>query len=163
MAKGNKIIVTANPKGNRLSVVIDGTPKPGTIMTIKPGSSFVQGRPEYEAAGTSTGLMSADGDRIPIAVLDMDQKGGRPNDEAYVDGEVAEVYFPLPGDELNVLKLDVAGTGDDFAVGDKLIVDDGTGKVLITAGSPESEPFLSLEVVTDPTADQLVHCQYTGY
>ena len=71
------------------------------------------------------------------------------------------VYFPLPGDELNVLKLDVDGTGDDFTIGQQLMVDDGTGKVLLATGTV-SRPFIALEAVTDPTADQLVHCQFTG-
>ena len=45
-----------------------------------------------------------------------------------------------------------------------LIVDDGTGLLIATTGSPEIEPFMNMSVVTDPTgADFLNHVMYTGY
>lgn len=164
MARGNNIIVTNEPRGRRVSVKIDGTPLPGTVMTVKPGTTVdSNGKFEYEPAGVTVGLMTADGTRIPIAVLLEDRKRGRTVNDAYVDGDDAEVYFPLPGEELNVLFQNQSGTGDDVVAGTTLlIVDDGTGKVLPTTGTPESEPFLGLENVTDPTADQLVWAQYTG-
>lgn len=170
MARGQRILVSAEPKGKFQEVIVDGTPKPGTIMTIKPGTAVDgNGIFTYEPAGTSAGLMAADGDQIPIAVLLGGADGcvgvppGNLSTSAYVSGERGTVYFPVAGEELNILKLDVAGTGDDFTIGQKLIVDDGTGKVLGTTGTPESEPFVALEAVTDPTADQLVWCQYTGH
>lgn len=172
MAKGNEIIVTANPKGHFEEVIVDGTPKPGTVMVIKPGQTATSlssqgGRWEYEPAGTTAASgamgMGADGNRVPIAVLLEDHLQGRLATTAYVDGDRARVYYPIMGEELNMLKLDVSGTADDFAVGTPLIVDDGTGQVLISSGSPEAEPFISLEVLTDPTADQLVWCKFTGY
>ena len=107
--------------------------------------------------------MAADGDRIPIIVLREDYLQGKAATEAYAAGDRCFLYVPATGEELNVLKMDVAGTGDDFRIGDKLIVDDGTGKVLLSASTPESEPFICLETVTDPTADQLVHVMYTGH
>jgi len=171
MARGNRIIVSANPKGHFQEVIVDGTPKPGTIMTVKPGTTpDGNGTPEYEAAGASAGLMAADGDRIPIAVLLSGADGeaacppGRTATDAYVDGDRATVYFPIAGETLNVLFGNQAGTGDDLAAGTtKMIVDDGTGKLLPTASTPESEPFIALENYTDPAADKLVHALFTGY
>ena len=55
-----------------------------------------------------------------------------------------------------------AGTADDVTKGMKLIIDDGTGKVVPTTGTPESEPFVAREAITDPTADQLLWCSYSG-
>jgi len=43
------------------------------------------------------------------------------------------------------------------------MVDDGTGKLIATTGTPESEPFVLLETVTDPTADTLAWTMYSGY
>jgi hypothetical protein len=165
MALGNEIVVTANPKGNFRQVKIDGTPKPGTILTPKPGATIdANGIQEYEPAGVSTGLMTADGTRIPIAILLSDDYQGKTAADAYVDGNMATVYFPIAGDELNVLFLNETGTADDVVAGTTLlIVDDGTGKVIPTAGSPEAEPFLALESYTDPTADKLLHVLYTSY
>ena len=164
MPRGNSIIVTAEPRGRRKWVKIDGTPKPGTIMTPKPATAIdANGNIEMEPAGTSAGIMAADGDRIPVAVLLEDSRQGKTVSDAYVDADLGEVYYPLPGEELNVLFLNQSGTADDVINGTTLlIVDDGTGQVIPTTGTPESEPFLALESITDPTADQLVHVLFTG-
>lgn len=172
MARGNEIIVTAEPKGVFLEVIVVGTPKPGTCMVPVPDTAIdANGKISMEPAGTTAASgargMQADGDKIPIAVLLADDKQGKTATDAYVTGTRGMVYFPLMGEELNVLKLDVGGTGDDFVVGDPLMVDDGTGKVLLSTSTtsqtaPESEPFIALESVTDPVADQLVHVMFTG-
>ena len=56
-----------------------------------------------------------------------------------------------------------SGTSDAFAIGDILMVDDSTGKLVATTGSPESEPFVVMETVAALTADALVHVMFTGY
>lgn len=158
MAKGNKIIVSSQPRGVFETVIIDGTPKPGTCMTMKATAVDGNGHFEFEVFNAD----AADGENFAVAVLDMDALQGRLATTAYADGELAQVYYPVAGEQLNVLKKDVAGTGDDFLVGSTLIIDDGTGKVILTTGSPEREPFQCLEAITDPTADQLVWVKYTG-
>lgn len=158
MASGNEIIVSANPRGVFLEGIVDGTPKPGTIMQIKAATAAVNGRFTWEVFDAG-----ADGDQRLIAVLLPDSLQGKTASDAYVDGDRCFLYVPAPGEELNVLVADISGTGDDWAIGDLLIVDDGTGKLIATTGSPESEPFIGLEAVTDPTADHLLHVMYTGY
>ncbi len=161
-------MLAVEPKGVFLEGFIGSgvTPKPGTIMEIVQATVAVGGRFTYKPAGTDAASgsrgMSADGDRIAIIVLREDYLQGKTTADAYAAGDRCFLYCPAVGEEINVLKLDVSGTGDDFAIGDKLIVDDGTGKVLLSASTPESEPFICLETVTDPTADQLVHVQFTG-
>lgn len=171
MAKGNRIIVTPEPKGRFEEVIVAGTPKPGTIMHKKTGVATSGGRFTMEPAGTTAASgsrgMNADGDRIPICVLltFVDHCACPPSKgatDAYADGERGAVYYPVPGEEMNVLYQNQSGTADDVAVGDKLIVDDGTGKVLVSTGSVEDEPFQSCETVTDPTADQLIWAEFTG-
>lgn len=164
MPRGNSIIVTAEPRGRRMWCKIDGTPSPGVVMTPKPGTTIdSNGTIEMEPAGVTAGLMTADGTRIPIAVLLEDSRQGKTVSDAYADGDLAEVYYPLPGEELNIRFLNQSGTGDDVVAGTTLmIVDDGTGQIIPTTGSPESEPFLALESITDPTADQLLHVLTTG-
>lgn len=158
MALGNNIVLAVPRMGVTLQGYISGTPKPGTMMQVKAGTAKVNGRFTYEVYAPGT-----DGDRRPVIILDADWKQGRIATTAYADGDFAELYCPAMGEEMNILKGDVAGTGDDFAIGDLLIADTGTGKFILTTGSPESEPFQCLETVTDPTADQLVHAMYTGY
>lgn len=168
MAKGNEIIVTANPKGVFSECIVSGTPKPGTVMEFKRGvTSTTGGRWTYEPAGTTAASgvqgMAADGNRLPIAVLLPDHTQGKTATDAYVSGTRGFLYFPVAGEELNMIIENQSGTADDFAIGDKLIVDDGTGKLLISASTPESEPFICLETITDPTADTLTWCMFTGY
>lgn len=157
MAKGNEIIVSADPKGTFLEGVISGTPKPGTIMEIVPATATVGGEFTWRAYQPGT-----DGQQRLIAVLLPDTLQGQLATTAYVSGARCFLYCPIPGEDLNVLKGDVAGTADDFAIGDLLMVDSGTGKVIATTGTPESNPFICLETVTDPTADQLVWVKFTG-
>lgn len=167
MAKGNSIIVSAHPRGRYLEGIVNGTPKPGTVMTIDVGVAAVAGRFTWEPAGsTASGGasqdMAADGNRQVIAILREDENQGFDVNKAYVDGTVCFLYFPMIGDELNMILENQAGTADDFVIGDKLIVDDGTGKLLISAGSVEAEPFMCLEAITDMTADTLTHVLFTG-
>jgi len=160
MAQGNEILISAVPNGRFLEGLIDGTPKPGTVMQVKAATEPVSGRHTWEVYNRD-----ADGDRPqgPIAVLLPDQLQGKLATDAYVTGTRGFLYAPIAGDEVNMLLADVAGTGDDHAIGELLIVDDGTGLLIATTGTPESEPFVVMETITDPTTDTLVHCMFTGY
>lgn len=168
MARGNEIIVSSEPRGRFTECFVSGTPKPGTVMELKQSVAMKSGRWTYEPAGTTansgvTRGMAADGNRLPIAVLLPDHLQGKTASDAYADGDRGFLYFPVAGEELNMLIENQSGTADDFVIGDKLIVDDGTGKLLISASTPESEPFVCLENITDPTADTLAWCLFTGY
>jgi hypothetical protein len=150
---GNEIVVSPDPKGNFAECVISGTPKPGTCMQIKASTAADgSGRFTYEVYAPGT-----DGLRRAKAILLPNHLFGKTAAEAYADGDRGFLYFPLPGDELNLRRLDVAGTGDDLVIGDRLIIDTGTGKLIKTTGSPGEEPFTCLEAVTDPTTETLIH------
>ena len=159
MAKGNEIIVTANPRGVFLEGTLSGALKPGTVVQIDVSEGIdSNGNLSWEAYNAD-----ADGNRRLIAVLLPDTLRGKLATEAYTSGDHCFVYVPQPGEQLNMLIADVAGTADDHSFGELLIVDDGTGKLIATTGTPESEPFVLLEAITDPTADTLAHCIFTGY
>lgn len=158
MAKGANIIVTRNPKGTYEEGIIEGALKPGTLMQMKAATADQSGAFTWQRYQRGT-----DGVRSVIAVLLADELQGKTATQAYVDGDRCFLYFPLPGEQLNVLVDDIAGTADDVAIGDIFIADTETGRLIATTGSPESEPFEALEEVTDPTADHLVWMRYTGY
>jgi len=158
MALGKNIIVSGEPKGKNLDVIVDGTPKPGTLMTLKAATEPVSGMHTYEAFNRD-----ADGDLAEIAILLPDAEQGIDELTAFATGTVGKVYFPLMGETVNALVANLAGTADAFAIGDYLIVDNGTGKLIATTGSPQSEPFKVLETVAGLTADKLVHVMYTGH
>ncbi len=162
MARGNEIVVTADPKGQFVEGIIGAglTPKPGTIMQLQPATALVGGRHTWE-------LYNADAvggrPKGPWIVLMNDYLQGKTPSDAYTAGARAFGYIPLPGDELNLLVANIAGTADDHTKGEMLIVDDTTGLLIATTGSPETEVAMLLETITDPTADTLAWCQWTGH
>jgi hypothetical protein len=163
MARGNDIIVSSNPRGRfvegKLKTGI--TPKPGTIMQLEAATAIdANGRFTFELAAPD-----ADGGRPkgPLLILDYDWGTGKLPTDAYADSASVRCYVPIPGEEFNLLLQDVSGTADDHAISEMLIVDTGTGLLIATTGSPETEPFQLLETITDPTADTLAHVIYTGY
>lgn len=162
MAKGNRIIVTSPIHGHRESGIIVGTPKPGTVMQIDVSAGLgANNILSWEPYGAGPNI-AADGERGIIAVLLEDVLQGKTVDDAYTTGQIGPLYFPVPGEELNMIVENLSGTADDHSFGDKLMVDDGTGK-LIAVSSEEAEPFILLEDIVDPTADTLAHCKFTGY
>lgn len=157
--KGNEIIVSSNPKGVFLEGVVSGTPKPGTMMQIKAATEPSNGRHTWEVFN-----QSGDGVRGLVAILLPDHLQGQTAEDAYADGERCFLYVPAAGEEMNVLIGDVAGTAatSDFAIGDKLMVDDGTGKFVDATGE-ESAPFIVMETIDDMVGDTLIWAMYTGY
>lgn len=162
MSLTSRILVSADYHGRRVEGIIGAsiTPKPGTVMQIDFSIAKKGGRYTWKLAD-----MDGDGGRPkgPLIVLTEDELQGKLVTDAYAAGDRAFGYIPLAGDELNMILLDVAGTGDDHTIGEMLIVDDTTGKLVATTGSPECEPFVLCETVTDPVADTLALVMYTGY
>ena len=164
--KGTRIIITSKPRGVFEHVYITGTPKPGTCMEIKPSTAAIGNVFNYAVYGTqaaSSGqYVSNDGDRKAIAILlEYDPEGGIYS-RSYVAGEMGRVYYPAMGEQFNMLVEDVSGTGDDFIIGEEMMVDNGTGKLLTADSDAEAHPFTSLEAVTDPTADHWIWCRFNG-
>lgn len=175
---GNKIVVQGNPNGRWEEIVVAGTPKPGQFMGIKGSVAPVGGNPTsagrftYEEAGATAASgsrgMNADGDRIAVGILCGPGETAAtvpttsPAGFTYAAGDRASIYWPCNGDLLNVLYQNQSGTADDVAVGDKGIVDDGTGKILVSTGSVESEPVEFREALVDPTADALLLAVWCG-
>ena len=157
MAKGNSIVLGNDPRGRFVEGTLTGALKPGVMVQIDVSEGLdANGRPTFEA------FTAADGVRQIVGIL-VPNNPGQLSTDAYATGERCKVYFPLPGDEINVLLQDVAGTGDAHAFGEILIADSGTGEFIATTGTPEAEPFQLLETVSAPTADVLAHAIFTGY
>jgi hypothetical protein len=162
MARGNCIVVTAEPMGyfEEGYIAAGETPKPGTILQKQSATALKGGRHTYE-------IYNADQDggrpKGPFYVLLHDHLQGKTVDDAYAAGDRCFLYVPKAGDELNLLLLNIAGTADDHTKGETLIVDDTTGKLIATTGSPETEVAQLLETVTDPVADTLAWVVWTGF
>lgn len=161
MAKGTEIIVSSEPRGVFKECIVSGTPKPGTVMQIKAATEPVGGAFTYEAYDRAYDAMPS-----PIAVLLPDRLQGKLETEAYTSGDRGFLYFPVAGEELNMIIENVAGTADDYAIGDLLEVNDGTGKLQDASTSTlnnRAAPFTVLETITDPTADYLAHVMFNGH
>ncbi len=167
MARGNKIIVSANPKGTFSGGYIYGTPKPGVAVTIKAAVSPIGGRHTWEP------FSGADGALRPFAILLGDEISGKlevgstaaftggppvPGD-AYVTGGYCFLYFPEPGEEFNMIFGDIGGTADDIAIADLFGFTSTSGK--LKANSSYAWPCMAaMEAVTDPTADFMLWVKY---
>ncbi len=172
MSLGSGIIISAGagaPRGQfdeGFLGVNSGTLKAGIVMEMDDSIAAVGGRfawQPYGTTGASGGQgVSNDGDRKVIAILlPYDTTGGvRATDQT--TGSRCKLYFPQMGEEFNMLMEDVAGTGDDFFIGEELMVDDGTGKLLTADSDAEGHPFTCLETITDPQADHWAHVRFNG-
>jgi hypothetical protein len=160
MARGTEIIVSAEPRGKFDEGYVSTAEYPGTIVEKDPSVALKGGRHTYKVYQPGT-----DGEhpRGAYWVLLHDPLQGRTATSQYAAGDRCFVYAPLAGEELNLLVANLAGTADDHALGEMLIVDTGTGKLIATTGSPETEVAQLLEAITDPTADTLAWCQWTGH
>lgn len=158
MSLGNGIILNGTePKGRFQECIVSGTPKPGTCMTKVAATEPVNGIFTYEAFNRG-----ADGADAPTAVLLPDYLQGKLATDAYTNGDRGFLYFPLPGDELNMLLKNISGTSDAFAIGDPLMVDEDTGKLIAKTGTPEKVAFECAETVVAITEDTLARCVCNG-
>lgn len=147
------IVAAESPRGKYLEVTLASgqTPKPGTCISLKSDGT-------YEAWNGA-----ADGEQDEVIVLIENWPLGVGPTTAYDDGARAMAYIPLPGDELNMLCANISGTADTYPVASKLMIDDGTGKLIATTGTPEMEPFKVIEAPDAAlTVDTLVLCRFTG-
>lgn len=163
--KGNVIVCEGtNAKGKFEECTVDGTPKPGTCMMVKGSTNPAGGRFTYKA------FDRGDGFRAEVCVLREDElQGGLPT-TAYVSGARGFLYWPLPGDELNMLLRDQPGTGTSLntQIGDALEIDGATGMLQgVGSGGPTGShlhaPFILMEHLgVDLTENTLVFVKYRG-
>jgi hypothetical protein len=156
MAQGNEIVVSAGGNGRETEGILSGVIYPGTCLEMT-SAEPVGGRYTWRVYQPGT-----DGEQRVVAVLDMDKAGGRLATTAYASVDQAKIYFPCPGEELNMRVADVGGTGDNHVIGGVYTVDSGTGLQIKTTSTPEMEPFVNLETHAALTADTLLHMLYTG-
>lgn len=162
--KGNEILLsfTGGEGRQRIEGVISGTPKPGTIMELVPATAPIGGRFTYRVWQPGTG----DGTPGAMYILDTDPDQGKLFSDAYVSGTRGFLHQLLPGDEVNVRKADISGTGsatEDVAIGDKFYVVDGTGMISKVAvgvlNAVAVQKFQSQEAFVDQAAETLVWCR----
>lgn len=158
MSRGNRVIITPD-RAIPVEGILAGAYLPGTIVQVDASVALQGDRHTWTVFSRD-----ADGDqpRGPFIILTENLLIGKTMADAYATGERAFGAIMLPGCEFNGLLLNLAGTADDHALNEILMIDTGTGKFIATTGSPEDEPAMLLEAVTDPTADTLAWMQWSG-
>lgn len=163
MANGNSIIVSSFPQGNFREF------KKKTGETIYPGMIVQEDISVALVGGRNTAKIysrSADGEQPAGAFWVVTERlqamCGATMTTAIPEGDSMLCYSPLPGDELNLVIANLAGTGDDHTKGEILMVDTGTGKMIATTGTPETESAVLKETITDPTSDTWAWCTWSG-
>lgn len=158
MSTSDQIVLSAAPGGRFLEglVATGTTPVPGIMMMLEAAVEPIGGKHFW------TPFTDADGATGLVAILLPCRHRGLDKTGAYVAEEQCYLYCPIPGDEINVLLQNQGGTADAFAIGDKLMVDSGTGKFLASVYN-EAEPFIVAETLAALTADTHCHAFFTGY
>lgn len=158
--RGSTILLDVPGKGKHFEGYIGTglTVYPGIVVQLQGATALREGRHTWELYAPGS-----DGVRLPVVVVLDQPLQGRLYSVAYTAGEIAKLYVPAAGDELNMLLQNQSGTGDHYSAGEVFIVDNGTGKLIVTASTPESEPFMLMEAVAAMSADTWAWCMYTGY
>src|SRR5438132_6780507 len=112
MSRGNETIVSSNPRGVFEEGYVKATLtfQPGIVVEIDPTVALVNGEHTYKYA-----TPGADGG-IPkgpywIVTNLLNALVGKTMSDTYAAGSRVSLYSPMPGEQLNLLLLDVAGTG----------------------------------------------------
>jgi hypothetical protein len=165
--KGTKIIVSSHHKGVFEECKVVGTPYPGCVMEIDWAVEPVEGVFSWQAYGTTAASggngVTNDGDQKVIAILLEKKQEGAIYSTAYADGDRGHLYFPVMGEQFNMIFANVVGTGDTFAIGQEMMLEDGTGHLLACDSNAEAHPFTCLETVgTALTADAWKWVRFNG-
>lgn len=144
--KGNSIIVASPKRGVQVEGTLSGANYPGTAMQVKPSTAFVNGRPVFQYYQPN-----ASGDPRLIAILLENYLYGGQANQQYADGDHCFVYYPLPGEDMNII-VDVPGTGTtqtEFSIGSRLIPQNTNGHFEVESTSSFVAWFMSNENLSD--------------
>jgi hypothetical protein len=158
MAKGSEILLSSDPQGRFEECIVSGTPSPGTCMEIVPSIAPVGGRFTFRA------VSRADGTKGPVVVLLPDRLQGYSATTAYTTGARGFMYWPIAGDELNMLERYQSGTGTAGIenIGDLLAIDGATGMLQAASGAASAPFQLREHQGVALTTNTLVWTQYLG-
>lgn len=161
------IVVATPPRGVFQEGLLKAgeTAYPGMILQRDPSVAEVGGNATYKIFNRD-----ADGDNPAggLWVVRENYLLGQGDSVAYDSTQNSNtpvrifLYQPVRGEEVRLLLKNIAGTGDDHTKGEILMVDDESGKLIATTGTPETEVAMLLETVTDPTADTLALCEWAA-
>lgn len=152
MSSKNVIILSNEPRGRFIEGIVDGTPVPGNIMQIKAATEPVGGRHTWLLAAPGTDFL-----KVLFAIALEDALQGKLVTDAYVTGKRIFLYVPIPGEEVNVICGEVAGTGNTYAIGDRLAINATGGYLIPDGGGVKHTMAVVMETVTQVASAHLTH------
>ena len=157
--KGTSIIVSAHPEGTFDEGLLNGTVFPGTVMEMDDtipavGRAFTWQVYGKAAADGGQGVTDH-GDRKVVAVTIESPGEGKTYDFLYPNGSRLALYFPKKGELLN---MRIIGSSS-YIIGSELMINNGSGQLLLRDADAEAHPFTSLEAADDP---DLLWCRFNG-
>ncbi len=153
MAKGNKIVVAAEPQGRMKDGIVSGTLYPGMAVEIYPAVEPINGLLTYRVCTPGT-----NGYPSEVAVLVEDELQGVADTVAFTTGRNCRVYYPLFGEEINCLVKNLSGTADTHAIGDLFEIENASGLLIASTAAAvgTKAPYKCIETSTALTADALL-------
>jgi hypothetical protein len=143
--KGNEIIVASPKRGVEWGAYVTDVSFPGTAMEIL-NAPLIGGRPQVRHYQPS-----ASGDPRPCIILLPDDSQGGLMSLAYAGNlsnpPYGKIYFPLPGEDVNIATKPMAGTGsaNAFFIAERMMPDTATGQFVIESTSNFPSWFVSME------------------
>lgn len=158
MARGQQIIVSSNPQGKFDEGVASGTILPGTCIEKVTQTADSNGRFTYR------NVTRGNGAKGPVIIALEDDMQGKLATDSITSGTRMRVYYPIAGEEFNMVLSESSGTGtvNETNIGDKLAVQMTSGQ-LMAGGALVSTPFeLNERVTLDTLVDTLHWVTYLG-
>ena len=159
MARGNAIIVNADPKGFVEEGYVTDQSLPGTHMEIVPATNPIGGRFSFRARSSANG---APGGTI-LLINDWEQgQIAAPATTPTANTGGHKLYYVLPGDDVNALVAESAGTGTsgENLIGDSLSLNDSG---FLMAGTGTVKPYRLLDrSVLNTKATRLLWVKFLG-
>lgn len=142
MAKGNQIFTVGEPRGVEVRGLLDGTPKPGQAVVLKPAvAADGNGLFTYRVTGRDF-----DGQPAELVILDGDWEQGKLASDAYATGTIFKGYVPLVGERVNCL---VKGSSGAVTIGKKYMVEAASGLFIpVPAHVADHATFADLAAAT---------------
>lgn len=142
MARGAAIVLNGAAHGFWEEGIVTDTSLPGTHMEIVPNTNPVGGRFSWRARSAANGAAG------PTVILVNNWEEGQvaaPSTTPTANTGGHKLYWPLPGDELNALVAESAGTGTsgENLIGDRLSINDSG--LLMAGGALTEKPYYLLD------------------
>ena len=153
--RGSTIPIAVPPGGVFLSGIAGDTSVPGTVMGVQAATAMIGTLFTFAAQSVATA-----GNQVISCILLAQDEFGQLTGVNSVVGTAIRMYVPRAGEDINVLCAESSGTGNQYNIGDRLILNTVGGWLIEATGSPQEVPYNCMETI-HITGQGLVWCRRT--